>query len=166
MSDILDELGLGGGDTSVAEPAGEKSNAAGGAAPAAAPADGGEKTVRKSITVNSTSTGVGALPAQVRGFGGGGERGSKYPFKELTAPVDNGEGGFNYSFFTVKIADTDADEKSLKSAVQSAVAAQNKSAKEDGSDVRYVTRTIVENGAYIGSSVYRVDATLEEEAGE
>lgn len=170
MSDILAELGLAGEATEATEAKRTEAVAeGGGAAPAAetttetAQEGSTAKQERKQIKIATVSTGVASLlPASKRGAGfGGGERGSKYPFEDLAAPTDAG-----YSFFTVNLSDTDAeDEKALRSAVQSAVSARNKKAKEDGKEEKYVTRTNTDDaGAFTGVSVYRVDNTLDDDA--
>ena len=168
-ANLLAELGLA-GDTApavttetAAETVASETAAVvdGTAAPAAA------RAPRVEIKINATTSGVGLLPPRVA-FGGGntGPRGSKYPFADLTAPaVDEAGNVTGYSFFTVKLADTEnSDEKKLQAAVQAAVAAQNKQNKDNGSSIKYVSRTVLdEKGAYEGSSVYRVDATLGED---
>lgn len=125
-----------------------------------------EKQKRVEIKIAKTSLGVSALlPEQARGGGGFGEREQKYPFKDLVAPAKNEAGDVvGYAFFDVLLADTDADAKKLRGAVQAAVAAANKKAKEDGEPQRFVSRTkLDDDGAYIGSSVYRVDDTQDED---
>ncbi len=160
--DLINELGLG---TATAAPA--EASAAAGSASAAEPEDAVEAKSRPERSelkiVGEIKTGLGLLPAkQAFGGGGGGKRGSKYPFESLAAPTKNDAGEVTgYSFFEVKMSDVEnADEKKLKGAIQAAVAAQNKSAKEAGEVTKYVSRALIENGAYVGTAVYRVDDTL------
>lgn len=152
---LLAELGLTGDDAGAA-----------GTETATVAAPKAEKQKRVEIKIAKTSLGVSALlPEQARGGGGFGEREQKYPFKELVAPAKDAEGNVTgYAFFDVLLADTDADAKKLRGAVQAAVAAANKKAKEDGEPQRFVSRTkLDDDGAYIGSSVYRVDDTQDED---
>lgn len=132
----------------------------------AAPADEAEpktKATRTEIKITGeiATTVRKGLPPQARNGFGGGKRGSKYPFESLVAPVEV-DGEYEYSNFTVKLTDVEnADAKKLQGAIQAAVAAQNKQAKEAGSEVYYVSRTETgDNGEYVGSTVYRVDQTL------
>lgn len=112
---------------------------------------------------------TGLLPARAPSGGGFGKKGSKYPFETLAAPTKDEAGAVTgYDYFEVKLTDVEnADAKKLQGAIQAATAAANKTAKEDGSTVKYVSRTILDDeGAYVGSSVYRVDDTLEEDDAE
>lgn len=121
---------------------------------------------RVEIKINKTSVGLGLLPARVAFGGGGGPRGSKYPFADLVAPAKDEAGNVTgYAFFDILLTDVEnADEKKLQGAIQAAVAQQNKQNKADGSIVRYVSRTkLDESNAYVGSSVYRVDDTVAED---
>lgn len=105
----------------------------------------------------------GLLPARAPSGGGFGKRESKYPFETLSAPsVDEAGSVTGYDFFEVKLSDVEnADAKKLQGAIQAAVAAQNKKAKEENSGVKYVSRTLLDAaGAYEGSAVYRVDGTI------
>jgi len=90
----------------------------------------------------------------------GGPSGSKYEFDKLAAPVAKEDGsGFKYATFTARLQDgVDADK--LKRSVQSAVTAANRSAKDSGAPNRYVTRTAVQNGEFVGVTVFRVDNTV------
>jgi hypothetical protein len=159
-NELLSSLGL---DTTAAETA-----AANEVAPEAAheaAVEGAEKAVREAIKITGTiAVASGELPAEApRGGFATGERGSKYPFADLVAPVKNEETGkFAYSFFEVKLTDVEnADAKKLQGAIQAAVAAQNKKHKEKGEVVKYVSRTLLDaQEAYVGSAVYRVDATI------
>lgn len=153
---LLAELGLtGNAETTATETAG-----------AATATPKAEKQKRVEIKIATVSTGVAALlPDQARGGGGFGEREQKYPFKELAAPAKDEAGNVTgYAFFEVLLADTDADAKKLRGAVQAAVAAANKKAKEDNEPQRFVSRTKLDaDGAYVGSQVYRVDDTQDED---
>lgn len=155
-NDLIASLGLG---ETAAETAATNSVEAEGADTAGADA---ARAPRTEIKVNAISKGKGALPAQAPRGGFGEKRGSKYPFEDLGAPEKDGEGNWVYDYFEVKLSDTEnADAKKLQSAVQAATAQQNKAHKDDKSKPYYVSRTIVEDGAYVGSAVYRVDTTLD-----
>lgn len=158
-ANILDELGLtdASSETAVVE------TTASAATEEAAPVARAERTELKIVGEVAIATGL--LPALERnGFGGGGKRGSKYPFEQLVEPTKNEAGEVTgYSNFTVRLdAVENADGKKLKGAIQAAVAQQNKQAKDSGAVERYVTRSVIENGEYVGSTVYRVDDTLAE----
>lgn len=158
MSDeLLNSLGL--GDTSVETTSTETTVDA--AEPATAPA---KRTEIKIVGEIKKSNGL--LPARAPSGGGFGKRESKYPFETLAAPsVDEAGTVTGYDFFEVKLSDVEnADAKKLQGAIQAAVAAQNKKAKEDNSGVKYVSRTLLDAaGAYEGSAVYRVDNTIGED---
>lgn len=97
------------------------------------------------------------LPEVKRG-GGFGERGSKYPFDDLVAPVVREDGETEYDLFEVLLADVEnADATKLQKAVQAATAAANKSAKDAGETKYFKSFSIIKEGEYVGSSVYRTD---------
>lgn len=100
------------------------------------------------------------IPAQKR-FGGGNNAGSKYDFDSLAAPVAKADGsGFSYSAFTVKPADAaNFDAERLKRSVQSAAAGANREAKDQNLPNRFLTRSVIVDGQYVGHRVFRVDAT-------
>lgn len=156
--DLLNDLGLTSDETAA-------SAAEGTAGDAEAATKTSQRTELK-ITGDVAVTKRKGLPALARNGVGGGKRGSKYPFESLEAPVGpDADGEYEYSSFTVKLADVEnADAKKLQGAIQAATAAQNKAAKEAGSSVYYVSRTETgDNGEYIGATVYRVDGTLDAE---
>ena len=160
--DLINSLGLGASEPTEQPAVVEGTEPADEAEAATAPAK------REAIKITGEiKTGLAALlPARAPSGGGFGKRGSKYPFEDLTAPAKNEAGEVTgYSFFEVRLTDVEnADAKKLQSAIQAAVAAQNKQAKEAGEVTKYVSRTIVgEDGAYAGSSVYRVDDTINED---
>lgn len=101
------------------------------------------------------------LPVLVRtGFGGGGKKGSKYPFESLAAPVGpDAEGLYDFANFMVLLSDVEnADPKKLQGALQAATAAQNKTAKDEGTTVRFQSFSVLgDNEEYIGTQVFRVD---------
>jgi hypothetical protein len=155
--DLISSLGLAPGDDTVGSS--ELSN------DDKEPATSAPRAERTELKiVGKIATGAGALPAEApRGGGFGGKRGSKYPFEDLEAPAQNKDGSWAYSFFTITLADVEnADDKKLRGAIQAAVAQQNKQAKEANEKTKYVSRTVLDaSGAYAGSSVYRVDDTLD-----
>lgn len=100
------------------------------------------------------------VPAQKRFTGGNGGE-SKYDFDGLAAPVANAANasGWDFAAFTVFPEDAqnfDADK--LKRSVQSAAAQANREAKEQNGPERFVTRSVIKDGAYVGHRVFRVDA--------
>lgn len=95
------------------------------------------------------------LPALVRLGGGGKGRESQYDFKSLKAPVVSEDGKRKLSVLFVKFDGTgDADK--MKRSVQSASTQQNR--QNEGTEVYYETRTVQENGKFLGVKVYRTDA--------
>jgi len=169
---LLAELGLGTTETTTTAPVvGSEPTAAENVADATAEvADTAEKAKRAprvEIKINKPLTiGAGLLPARVAFGGGGGRSGSKYPFADLVAPTvaEDGKTVTGYAFFDILLSDVEnADEKKLQGVIQAAVAQQNKQEKEAGTKVHYVSRTKLDDkNAYIGSSVYRVDDTIED----
>lgn len=150
---LLSALGLAGGEETPAEPTEAET-------PSEAEAATKAPRTELKITGEIATQKRRGLPVLERsGFGGGGKRGSKYPFEGLAAPEADGD-DFLYDSFTVKLTDVEnADAAKLRGAIQAAVAAQNKQTKEDGSNVYYISRTETgENGEYVGSTVYRTDA--------
>lgn len=149
--DLINSLGL--GAVEGTEATAETAEVAADVEAATAPA---KRTEVKIVGTIAKKTGL--LPAKVAFGGGGGRSGSKYPFETLNAPtVENGE-VVGYDFFEVRLTDVEnADAKKLQGAIQAAVAAQNKKAKEDGEATYFVSRSVVEEGAYVGSAVYRTD---------
>lgn len=152
---LLAELGLT-GDTAPTETA------------TATTAEPKERAKRSEIKiVGKIASGISALlPAQERNGGGFGERERKYPFDDLVAPTKDVDGNVTgFAYFEVLLADVEnADAKKLRGAIQAAVAASNKSAKEKGTPERFVSRTKLDDDkAYIGSVVYRVDDTQDED---
>lgn len=159
-ANILDELGLGGAEQPVEQIAAVDENTG----EVVTPADAAAAPRTELKIVGEVAVSGGLLPASQRGAGFGGKRGSKYPFEQLEAPVKDANGTVTeYKFFTVRLDQTEnADAKKLSGAINAATSAQNKAAKDEGRIERYVTRQVVENGEYVGSSVYRVDDTLED----
>lgn len=99
-----------------------------------------------------------------KGFGGGGKTGSKYPFADLAAPVGpDADGDYEYASFVVLLTDVEnANADKLRGAIQAATAAQNKAAKADGTGLYFKSFSVLgDNGEYIGSEVFRVDATTD-----
>ena len=174
-ADLLNELGLGSAVTETAAVAEQATEVAQTAPAAEVDANTGEavtsadaaKAPRTELKiVGEVAISGGLLPASQRGAGFGGKRGSKYPFEDLDAPVKNEAGEVTeYKFFTVNLTDCEegTPAEKLKGAINAATAQQNKVAKAENRVERYVTRQVVENGEYVGSSVYRVDDTLEAE---
>lgn len=160
-ANLLAELGLA-GDNAAAETTAATTEAA---APVVTEGtqEAEKRAPRVEVKVNNSTLGVGLLPPRAALGGAQGERGSKYPFASLNEPTKDADGNVTgYSFFTINLTDVEnADEKKLSSAIQAAVAAQNKKHKEKGETTKYVSRTNVDDkGAYTGSSVYRVDDTI------
>lgn len=158
-ADPLADLGLGLEDQSVAAaeaPVTEAAASEDAAVPARAP--------RKEVEIADLDFGFADfVPTQKRG---GGERGSKYDFDNLVAPVAKEDGsGFKYATFTALPADpANADIDALKRSVQSATTQANRAAKEAGRPNYYVTRQAIKDGEVVGVTVYRVDATIAKEA--
>lgn len=93
----------------------------------------------------------------------GGPSGSKYEFDKLDAPVAKEDGsGYRYKTFLARLQPGEDADK-LKRSVQSAVTAANRSAKDSGAPNRYITRTAVQGGEFVGVTVFRVDGTLDGE---
>ncbi|QIG68410.1 hypothetical protein EVB62_008 [Rhizobium phage RHph_TM33] len=151
--DLINQLGL--GTETVTETAAEVAADAEAATTSRAP--------RTEIKITGTiAKSSGRLPARATNGGGFGDRESKYPFESLAAPVlaTDEEGEYwSFDFFEVKLSDVEnADAKKLQGAIQAAAAAQNKKNREEGTGIKYVTRTVLgENEEYVGSAVYRVD---------
>lgn len=149
-NDPLADLGLDLGDSTAAvteQPATDT-----------APAEPKQK--REEVEIGELEFGeADFLPALKRG----GEKGSKYDFDGLGAPVAKEDGsGFRYKFFTVRrLPDVDLDK--LKRSVQSATTAANRAEKEAGSGKYFATRSYVENGEQVGIRVFRVDNTVKTE---
>lgn len=132
---------------------------------AAAPVvDGGaeESAVsRKAVRVTTTvSDEFEDLPALERAGFGGGPREKKYPFDDLPAPVDLGEGRMGYRSFTVVPDEGEDMDRAIRSA-QSATTQANRQAKDAGEATYFVTRTFTENGEVKGIKVFRTDARPE-----
>lgn len=161
--DLINSLGLGATNEGAANTETEATEVTSEAAEAAtAPA----KRTEIKIVGSIATSGVAALPARAPSGGGFGERGSKYPFDDLAAPTKDAEGNVTeYKRFTVLLKDVEnADAKKLQAAIQAATAAQNKKHKDAGRTTYFVSRTeLDDDGAYIGSSVYRVDDTIDAE---
>lgn len=99
-----------------------------------------------------------------KGFGGGGKTGSKYPFADLVAPVGpDADGEYEYASFVVLLTDVEnADANKLRGAIQAATAAQNKAAKAENTGLYFKSFSVLgTNDEYIGSEVFRVDATTD-----
>lgn len=113
----------------------------------------------------------GLLPPKAIPTGFGGKTGSKYPFETLGAPeVADGTDPevpagtiLGYDYFEVFLKDVEnADAKKLQGAIQAATSTQNSDDDNKAKGVKYVSRTLVDDdGAYIGSAVYRTDGTDE-----
>ena len=150
MSDPLADLGLDIEDNAAA-PAAEASTEA---------AAEGAKAPREEVEIGELEFGtLDFIPTSKRG----GPSGSKYEFDKLAAPVAKESGdGWNYSYFFVKLL-PDVDPDKLKRSVQSATTSANRGAKDEKSDRRFITRTVLKDGDFVGINVIRVDATLDNE---
>lgn len=95
----------------------------------------------------------------------GGTRESKYKFDDLTAPKPHPtkEGAFLYSTFFVELLEgTNPD--ALKRSVQSATTAENRENKEAGTGKYFETRSVIVDGVYKGTKVFRTDAAPADKA--
>lgn len=120
-----------------------------------APTEKAPRAPRKEVEVGEILLGeADELPELVRLGGGGGRTGSKYPFDQLAAPVDNGNGGLKYATFTVNVQ-AGVDPDALKRSVQSAATAANRDAKASGSGAKFETRSKNVDGVVVGVTVYR-----------
>lgn len=123
-----------------------------------------DKVTRERVKVEtSVSEDFEELPALERNGFGGGPREKKYPFDELAAPKDLGEGKMGYASFKVVPAEGEDMERTVRS-VQSAATQANRQAKEANESAYYETRTITEEGAVVGIKVFRTDARPERAA--
>lgn len=156
MSDPLADLGL---DLDDATPAGAADDAASTEATDAAgdAPEGTEakaKQTREEVEIGELEFGFAEfLPTAKRG---GGERGSKYDFDKLVAPVTV-DGKTRYATFLARLQ-PGVDEDKLKRSVQSATSAANREAKAEGSPAYFATRTEVVDGSFVGIRVFRTDA--------
>lgn len=119
------------------------------------------KAAREEVNIGELEFGeADFIPTAKRG----GPSGSKYEFDKLEAPVAKEDGsGFRYKTFLARLQPGEDADK-LKRSVQSAVTAANRSAKDSGAPNRYITRTAVQGGEFVGVTVFRVDDTLGGEA--
>lgn len=158
-NDLINSLGLGLGATAetTAAPSTEASTAL-----AEETVDRAKRTEIK-IAKPIVKKQAALLPVRTFGAGGGGKRGSKYPFDTLEAPTKDEAGNVTgYDYFEVLLDNVEnADQKKLQTAVTAAVANANKAAKAEYSIARFVSRTVLgENEEYVGTAVYRVDDTI------
>lgn len=118
------------------------------------------KAPRKQVNIGELVIGEeDFIPAMKKG----GEKGSKFAFDKLAAPRLKDDGvNYAYATFTAMLQDGE-DEGALKRSVQSATTAQNRQAKANNEPQRFVTRSKVENGEFVGITVYRVDGTIDTE---
>ena len=125
-----------------------------------------EKRTRKAVNVGEVVTGEEEedLPTIARGFGERGEREKKYDFSDIQAPKSKGvvDGVEKFGYFTKSYAPGEGTEiEALDSSVKSAVSQANKAAREAGTNERYSTRAVTENGKQVAVKVYRVDLTTD-----
>ncbi len=132
------------------------------AAPTAgAAAETAARAPREEVEIGELEFGTADLiPAMKRG----GEKGSKYQFDKLAAPVAKADGnGYSYSTFSVSVL-PGVDPDKLRRSVQSATTAANRAAKAEGSSAYYITRSKLVAGEFAGMTVFRVDGTLGKDA--
>lgn len=161
MENELADLGLGLEDTSSVE--GVAAVDAKGVTEA--DVDGStEKKTRKAVTLGAVvaSEEPEDLPEiEGRGFGGG-ERGSKYDFSDINAPVSKGvvDGVEKFGYFSKTYNPGEGTEiDALDSSVKSAVSQRNKAAREAGTNERFATRAVLVEGVHVATKVLRVDLT-------
>lgn len=95
-------------------------------------------------------------PLERKGFGGGAQRGSKYPFEKLPAPTGEGDAK-RYPSFTIRVPEGE-DYERVRRSVQSAATNANSQAKSAGLTNYYVTRQFTNDaGEAVGIRVYRTD---------
>lgn len=123
---------------------------------ASAPVDAPKEVAEeKSFGFEQATEEADDLPALVRLGGGGKGRESQYDFASLKAPVVSEDGKRKLSVLFVKFTgEGDADK--MKRSVQSASTQQNR--QNEGTSVYYETRSVQENGKFLGVKVYRTDA--------
>ncbi|WKV17028.1 hypothetical protein [Nostoc phage NMeng1] len=131
------------------------------AAPTAgAAADAPARAPREEVEIGDIEFGTTDLiPTMKRG----GDKGSKYQFDKLAAPVAKDGGGYSYSTFSVSVM-PGVDPDKLRRSVQSATTAANRASKADGSVAYYITRSRLVAGEFAGMTVFRVDGTLGKDA--
>lgn len=125
----------------------------------------GEKKKREHVEIGELEfETVDFIPELKRGGGAGGTRESKYDFDGLAAPVAKEDGsGYSYAVFTAKLQ-PGVDPEALKRSVQSANTAENRKQKDAKSEKRFITRSILKDGEFVGMRVFRVDGTLDTSA--
>lgn len=115
---------------------------------------------RERVNIGELEFGTMDLIPVKRG-GGGGAKESKYGFDKLAAPVATGDVAkpWTYATFLARLQEG-VDAAALKRSVQSAVTAANAEGKAEGK--RFITRSFVQDGEFVGIVVYRVDDTLDD----
>lgn len=166
-ADALADLGLDFADTPVAAdvtvkaPVEEKAKEVPAEVPAEVETEKKKRSPRETVDIGTPTFAKAVGIPGIRRVGGG-ATGSKYPFATLKAPVANADGDFEYDTFTLTVQEG-VDPEKLKRAVQQAVSGENRKEKEDGTKIRYATRTVLTDGVLTGAKVYRVDDTLDDE---
>lgn len=161
-NDTLADLGLdlGVSTNDVAADAVDATVAAEQAAAPEAEAPKRESKPRQEVKIAEQVSGLADFVPELKRLGGGGTRESKYDLEGIAAPVDAGDGKFQYHTLTIK-GEEGQDVEAVIRSVQSAVTAFNKKNKDAKTGVYLVTRTALdEKGARSGVTVYRVDGTL------
>lgn len=164
--DALAELGL---DNDALAPTISEAVTEGNAEAAASEAAKKTRAPRVAVTIGEIVAGDEEedIPSIERktpeGFG---QRESKYAaLEQIAAPRDKGDGTFGYVPSLVPfVAGEDAE--AFKRSIASAVNNLNRKAKEDKTEgvnglVKYLTRQVAKDGAFVGVKVYRVDGTMD-----